>query len=74
MNRQHKALGKRIRQLREDADVTRATVADKAKITLGGISQIELGLVSPRLDTLRRLAKAIGCELSDFFATENRST
>jgi transcriptional regulator with XRE-family HTH domain len=50
-----------LRELREQAQMTRTELAKKAKVTTAYVSMIEAGKrKSPSLPVLRRLAKALG--------------
>ncbi len=49
-------LGNRIKQLRQQADLTQAELARKLEVSPALISAYELGERSPRLDTLASLA------------------
>jgi transcriptional regulator with XRE-family HTH domain len=52
-----------IKRHRRKLGLTQAELAHRAGITQAALSQIESGHVSPRLDTLRRLAAALGHRL-----------
>ena len=58
-----RALGRDIRQLREDAGVSQSALARHAEISQPELSRIEAGLVSPSLETLERIAVALGADL-----------
>jgi transcriptional regulator with XRE-family HTH domain len=53
-------LGGAIRRRRHDADLTLATVSERAGISVSMLSQVERGLLDPSLDTLRNIAEALG--------------
>jgi transcriptional regulator with XRE-family HTH domain len=53
-----------IREAREAAGLTQAELAEKANTTQGTISRIENGEIVPRLDTLQRIADALGTSTS----------
>jgi transcriptional regulator with XRE-family HTH domain len=54
-------LARILRELREQAQMTRTELAKKAKVTTAYVSMIEAGKrKSPSLPVLRRLAKALG--------------
>jgi predicted transcriptional regulator len=44
--------------------MTQAELAEKAETTQGTISRIEAGTIVPRLDTLQRIAEALGTSSS----------
>ena len=52
--------GARVKELREAANLTQVALAKKAAIQQGQLSEIEIGKRMPRLDTIKKLAKALG--------------
>ncbi|MFH9013952.1 helix-turn-helix domain-containing protein [Streptomyces sp. NPDC017943] len=58
-------VGEQIRALRLDANLTQETVSLTAGIDRPSVVRIEQGQQSPTLDTLIRLAEAIGVPLRD---------
>lgn len=67
------AIGLTIRSLRKQRDMTGAELAGLAGISVGMLSKIENGGISPSLSTLAALAGALGVPIADFFAeTEHR--
>ena len=65
-------LGKRLRALRVSRGLSLRSVAGMVQITPGALSQIENGDNTPSLGTLRKLVKALGSTLAEFFAAEER--
>lgn len=61
----HVTFCNRIRARRKDLKLTQADIADRIKITASGYSQIESGNSSPSLDTVSRVADALGCKPID---------
>lgn len=63
------ALGKRIRQLRQSRSerITQEDLAERAEISVSFLSMIERGERAPHIDTLARLAKALGVSVSELF-------
>ena len=61
------ALGALMRQARKDRGLSINAVASKAGLSIGLISQIERGLTSPSIRSLRLLAHAIGVPVETFF-------
>ena len=55
-----KAIGARIRKLRESAGLTQETLAHAANIGRVTLVRIEIGAQSPRIETLVSLARALG--------------
>jgi len=60
-------IGPRLRQLRQAKGFTLDQLAGVSGINRGTIHRIELGQVSPRLDTLALLAQALQTDLPGFF-------
>ena len=52
-----------LMKARIDADMTQAELAKKSGVRQSNISRIEAGAVIPRLDTLEKLAQAMGKKL-----------
>jgi len=61
------SVGAAIRRLRSAQGLTLADVAERADISLAMLSRLETGAVSPSLETLAAVAKAIGADLSTLF-------
>lgn len=53
------ALGKAIRQLREECGMTQEVLAQEAGVTVGHMSMIERGHSNPTWGTLKGVAKAL---------------
>jgi DNA-binding NtrC family response regulator len=67
------ALGAVIRERRKAQTMTLAQLADRTKISLGYLSQIELGKNSASIETLYRICLGLGTKLADLFhAVEER--
>ena len=58
-------VGDKIRRLREHHNLTQVDVCGRAGIDIASYSRIEQGHASPLLDTLIRIADAMGVELAD---------
>jgi transcriptional regulator with XRE-family HTH domain len=65
-NNYQTGIGPRLKQLRESQGLTVASLADKADLSPGLISQIENNYTVPSLDTLERLAECLGTTLHYF--------
>ncbi len=63
------SLGTTVRTLRKQADLTLADLASAAGISLGMLSKIENGQISPSLSTLQALATALNVPLTALFAS-----
>lgn len=63
-------LGKKIKQMRQQLNLTQEELADRCELTKGYISQLENNLTSPSIATLCDILNALGTTLSDFFREE----
>ena len=61
------SLGARIKALRLERDLQQRQLAEKAELTPSMVSQIESGRLTPSLNTLRKLADALGVTLAAIF-------
>ncbi len=61
------SLGNAIRERRKRLGMTLANVSDRTNISLGYLSQIELGKNSASIETLYRICLALGMRLSELF-------
>jgi len=57
------ALGKAIRQVREEQGMTQEALAQEAGITVGHMSMIERGHSNPTWATVKAVAIALGIEM-----------
>ncbi len=63
---QHRSIGERIRGLRKEHGLTQAELGERAGLHQVQIAQLEADRYrSPRLETLRAVAKALGVSLTD---------
>lgn len=62
------AVGARIRNVREERDMSVRELAAQSGLSAALISQVERGLTDPSLQTLRSIAKVLQTPLFDFFA------
>jgi len=60
-----RALGARVRQLREGRGWTQESLADRAGLDRSYIAGIEAGLRNPSIKALARIAKGLGVSVSD---------
>ncbi len=65
--RVNQVLGARIRELRKGRSLTLKQLANKTRLSVSLISQIELGKSAASVSTLRKLATALGVTLSSLF-------
>jgi transcriptional regulator with XRE-family HTH domain len=63
--------GKRIRILRNRQGLTLEEVGKKASLVRGSLSRIENGKMNTRLETLARIATALGVPLASFFQDDD---
>jgi XRE family transcriptional regulator, aerobic/anaerobic benzoate catabolism transcriptional regulator len=66
------ALGKAIRQLREERGMTQEALAQEASVTVGHMSMIERGHSNPTWSTVKNVAKALTVSLADLAAETER--
>jgi transcriptional regulator with XRE-family HTH domain len=59
-----------IRNLRSERRMNASDLAARAGIAKATLWQIEQGQVSPTLRTLEKIARALGCEVTDLIADE----
>lgn len=63
-------LGTKLRDMRQQKNLTQEELADRCELTKGYISQLENDLTSPSITTLVDLLNALGSNLSEFFREE----
>lgn len=61
-------LSKNLRRIRDARELSQGDVAERAKISRVAYGNIESGEASPRIDTLTRIAKALGVSIQDLLA------
>jgi PAS domain S-box-containing protein len=62
-------VGAQLRRMRRQANFTLDQLASTSGVDRGTISRIELGHVSPRIDTISFLCEAMGANLAQFFGS-----
>lgn len=67
------SLGNAIRQRRKALGLTLAQMAQRTGVSLGYLSQIELGKNSASIETLYRISLGLGIKMSDLFQTVQTS-
>lgn len=65
--KQLKAFGHRLAEVRKSRGMTQQELAEKLDISLVSIGYIETGRRWPRLNTLHRIADALGVRVGDIF-------
>jgi CheY-like chemotaxis protein len=66
------SLGSAIRERRKTLGFTLSNVSEKTGVSLGYLSQIELGKNSASIETLYRICLALGIKMSDLFQAVQR--
>ncbi len=66
------ALGSAIRERRKSLGFTLSNVSEKTGVSLGYLSQIELGKNSASIETLYRICLALGIKMSELFQAVQR--
>jgi transcriptional regulator with XRE-family HTH domain len=66
MHEEGRAMGERIRRLREAAKMTRVELGERSGIPWGTIRNWEQGVRIPRLDLAVRAARALGVSMDVF--------
>jgi transcriptional regulator with XRE-family HTH domain len=75
MGRRHEpqeALGRAIRQLRDERGLKQKELAQAADMNVTAISHIERGRANPAWGTVRRIAAALGVPVSEIAARAER--
>lgn len=62
-----KELGKKVKQLRLNKGLALKDLASKTKLTSSFLSQLEKGITSPSVDSLRKIAYALETTVGSFF-------
>lgn len=62
------ALGKAIRELRQERGASLESLAPKAGLALNTLSLIELGQANPTWETVKGIAAALGVSIADIAA------
>jgi transcriptional regulator with XRE-family HTH domain len=61
-------LGKRLREIRKQKKITLQNLSDKSQCSINYLSQLERGLNSPTIETLRKIVDALDVKLHDLFS------
>jgi transcriptional regulator with XRE-family HTH domain len=70
MHNFRKELGQRIRELRKTAGLTQEELGEKAELSYKFIGELERGQVNVSLDSIARIAQALGVKIGDLFSKE----
>ena len=60
----------RLKEMRVARGLSQLQLAKLSKVSYGYISELENGKKSPTIDTICRLAKALGCKPEELFSCE----
>src|SRR5947208_2086698 len=63
-------LAQNLLLLRQERGMSQAALADKAELSLPAYRNLELGRSEPKLETVQRLAKALGVSLRELLAPQ----
>lgn len=63
-------IGKKLKELRLQNDLTLVDLASRCELTKGFLSQVEHNLTTPSIATLEDIVEALGTNLSEFFREE----
>lgn len=66
-------IGKKLKELRLQNDLTLGDLASRSELTKGFLSQVERNLTTPSIATLQDILEALGSNLSEFFREEEES-
>jgi len=69
-----KALGRLLRDLRRDQDLSLAALGERVGVSASALSQFETGRAEPSLGTLWQLGRALNASLFDFFISDARES
>lgn len=61
-------IGEKLRQLRQQRNLTQEEMADRCELSKGFISQVERNLASPSIATLTDMLECLGVSLAQFFS------
>lgn len=67
-------VGRKIAELRDKKGVTQADVAEAIGTTVPNLQRIEYGTQNVTIETLTKIANAIGVHVADFFRPIDRRT
>jgi transcriptional regulator with XRE-family HTH domain len=69
-----KLLGKRIAELRKQANLTQEQLAERCDYSVEFISLIERGINAPSVEKLSKMAQVLGVEVKDLFDFKKKPT
>lgn len=66
-------IGKKLKELRLQNDLTLSDLASRSELTKGFLSQVERNQTAPSIATLEDILEALGTNLSEFFREEEET-
>lgn len=66
------SIGKKLKELRYEKKLSQEALAGQSELTKSSISQMENDRLSPSLNTLRKIAKALGVRITYFFEDDEK--
>lgn len=66
-------IGKKLKELRQQNDLTLDDLASRSELTKGFLSQVERNLTTPSIATLADILESLGTNLSEFFHEEEET-
>lgn len=66
MSIDYSVIGKRIQERRKNCGMTQERLAEKLRVSVGYISQLERGITRANLDTLSNISSELGCDITYF--------
>lgn len=66
-------IGKKIKKLRTDKNLTLKDLSEKTNLSIGYLSQLERGLTTIAIDSLENIAKVLDTDISCFFREHKNS-
>lgn len=66
-NKEWKEVGERIRNIRENKNLTQENVATETGITASYFARIERGEERPKMNVIKSIVKALGVKIADIF-------
>lgn len=74
MSKKDGALGANIRRARKRRDLTIEQVSAASGMSISFISQVERDLISPSVNSLQKISRALGIQIGGFFEDQSRAS
>ncbi|MBP0111479.1 helix-turn-helix transcriptional regulator [Bradyrhizobium vignae] len=65
-------LGRKVKDLRLSLEMTQADLAEEAEVRRALVSEVERGEANPTLDSIVRIAMALGVDAADLLGSDRR--